>query len=68
MPEHAHQVGVSRIAQIDDVPRTIAQPLDDEAFHGVGVVVGEVDVGHAAPVVPVADDDGDALRISDHQS
>ena len=61
--EHALEILERRVAKIDDVLLPVAELVDEERHHGIGIGVAVRVVGKVAPVVLVADHDGDIALV-----
>ena len=61
--EHALEILERRVAEIDDVLLLVAELVDEERHHRVGIGAAVGIVGKVALIVLVADDDGDIAVV-----
>ena len=62
--EGAGELRLGGVSEVDDVAFAVAKDVDDEALHGLSVIVGEVYGRDVLVLVGlVADDDGDGVTV-----
>jgi hypothetical protein len=60
--EGAGELRLCGVSEVDGVALAVAQDIDDEALHGFGVIVGEVDSRDVAVLVGLVADDAVTIR------